>query len=226
MVVKINRSTLSLGLLGAVALSLSSPIPSLAQGTTTPNLEDFVIILQEAEDNRNGRDGVGRPGTGLCLLSPSQGQTIWHQQPLFVWQGFSTIGVSVEGDRQTPLWKTTADAAITDVYRAIYTGTALEPGESYQWLFFISPEKPAMWSQFEIMAPAEHAEIAADLDSLQADLEAQAADGEAIAIARATYFAEKDLVADALQEIFAVEQPSADLMAVQANLVAQYCSDR
>ena len=221
-----GRLSLGLGWIGAIALILTTPAPGLAQTPAIPGLQRLITAFnREPEDNRQGRDGVSRPGLGLCLLSLTRDQTIWHRQPLFVWQGFSTIGVRAKADQSTLLWKETATSQDTAVYRVAYAGSALDPGDAYEWLFFISADRPALWVPFQIMEPSAHAAIAADLDTLQTDLEASNADAETVAIARANYFVENSLVADALQELFAVSTPSAELVALQADLVDQYCSD-
>lgn len=182
-----------------------------------------------------GETGVGgsRPVAGLCLLSPSDNQRVWHTRPLFVWQGLTDlVGVSPADTNPELLWHVEASASSEGVFQAAYAGPALEPGERYKWMFFMTPGQlesranglePTALSNFEAVDLLTYVGIAADISAIEAELEDEAAGEEAIALARADYFSSKGLRADAIHEIFAVSDPSEELIAARADLVAQVC---
>jgi hypothetical protein len=70
-----------------------------------------------------------------------------------------------------------------------------------------------------------YAQIAAELETLEAALAAENADAETSALARANFFAEQELASDALQELFAVAEPSPEMQQRQAEVVEMFCSD-
>lgn len=206
------------------------PLSSAAWALSWGQVTSF--LGREIEDRGEGRDGIGRGE--LCLLSPSDGQMVWHTRPLFVWQGLTNIiGVSpADGDAEL-LWHVEASASAESVvYQAAYAGPALEPGKRYKWMFFMTTGQlesranglePTALSNFEAVDLLTYVGIAADISAIEAELEEEAAGEEAIALARADYFSSKGLRADAIHEIFAVSDPSEELIAARADLVAQVC---
>ncbi|NEQ32592.1 MAG: hypothetical protein F6K04_16580 [Leptolyngbya sp. SIO4C5] len=120
------------------------------------------------------------------------------------------------------------EAAESDLLQATYSGSALEPGATYQWLFYFhaEAEAPMFWRTFQVLGGEERDRISAELDTLTAILKIQDADAEAIALERTRYFLAEDLLADALQEIFSVENPSAVLIETREALVAEICQSQ
>ncbi|NEQ29579.1 MAG: hypothetical protein F6K04_01050 [Leptolyngbya sp. SIO4C5] len=120
----------------------------------------------------------------------------------------------------------------------VYDGAPLQPGTEYEWsIFFLEQSSEAESSSgatvpsaeqqtivlFKVLEDEARDRITADLDQIQVDLEAEGADTEAIALARAGYFVENGLLADAMQEMFAVDDPSENLLSSRANLVSELC---
>ncbi|MGG6238393.1 hypothetical protein ACQ4N7_07105 [Nodosilinea sp. AN01ver1] len=71
----------------------------------------------------------------------------------------------------------------------------------------------------------ERDRIAADLEQITAELTHEQADAEAIAQAKANYFLKNELLADALQILFTVEDPSAEVVTARNALVTDLCSE-
>lgn len=213
-------SVVSVGWMGA-AVSQTAEVSTLTASAGWQRVRNF--FRQENEDQGAGENRGARPMPGLCLVSPGAEQTIWHRNPVLVWQGYSTVGLRPMDDDDAVLWQATASEKEAGVYRAYYPGEALEPGQAYDWLFYIGQNAPARWFSFQVMEAEQHGQHGAALAALQSELAAQGADEEIIALAKAEYFIENDLPADALQVVFAVAEPSDNLMATQEALVQEIC---
>jgi len=74
------------------------------------------------------------------------------------------------------------------------------------------------------MGEQERAPITADLKALETRLNAQKATSEEIALQRASYFAQRQLWGDVLQEIYSVESPSETLKQEAAQILQKVCS--
>ncbi|MBD0268848.1 MAG: hypothetical protein ICV77_11210 [Cyanobacteria bacterium Co-bin8] len=108
------------------------------------------------------------------------------------------------------------------MYRVAHSGAPLEAG-TYDWQFFMIAPTHVYATSFEIMDDEAYERIAAELETLQADLEAEGADAETIVLARAAYFIQQELASDALQELFSVSNPSEEMLEGQAELVQIFC---
>ena len=217
---QLNQSLrLTLGLLGMVAVGAATVSPSWAGPPGWRRV--FQFLTSEAEDRREGRNGGPRPGD-LCLLNPGRGEQVWSRTPVFIWQGLTTT-VGVRGnDPETLLWQQTATQK-AQVYTAAYGQASLSPG-TYEWVFLDGDGQPLLWSPFEVVDEAAYAAHGEELAALQQELEAAEASDADIALARTTYFADHNLSSDALQEVFAVSDPSPELLELQADLVQEFCA--
>jgi hypothetical protein len=183
------------------------------------------VFRRENDDRGAGNNNGSRPVAGLCLVSPASGQVLWHRNPVLVWQGYSTVGIRPLGEDDQVLWQGTIREKTSEVYQAYYPGEPLEPGQGYEWLFYISQREPALWFPFEIMAAEQHEQHAAALEGLQRDLVAGGVSETEIALAKAEYFVGHDLPGDALQVMFAVSEPSEELVATREAVIHELCSD-
>lgn len=192
----------------------------------------------DVEDRSRGGTGTSRgPGEQqaddpFCILTPGRNETIWHQQPLFVTHGpINRIAVRLRAnDRTQPnnpeIW---GYSPRPDAARLMVAKTdTLQPGNRYEWLFYNSQNDKVIFRlSFTVMADgAERDQIATDLAQLEAELTHEGTSIEAIAKAKADYFLANDMPADALQILFAVEEPSADLVALRTETVETICSFR
>ncbi|MGB3310497.1 MAG: hypothetical protein WBG32_02430 [Nodosilinea sp.] len=192
----------------------------------------------DVEDRSRGGAGTSRgPGEQrasepFCILTPGRNETIWHQQPLFVTNGpINRIAVRQKADDRTQpdnpeIWSYSPrpDADLLIVAKT----DPLQPGNRYEWLFYNSLDDNVIFLLSFTVMPAgeERDQITTDLAQLEAELTQEGASIEAIAQAQADYFLAKDMPADALQILFAVEEPSADLVALRTETVETICSFR
>lgn len=244
--VKNTAITLSLWAGMLAGISALSPSIALATPTDLPQAESqssgswrrFVEFFErEREDRSRGEPGLSRspdvpPDDTFCIVTPGRREVIWHQQPIFVMQG------QVNRMHLRPAWKDLTQPAppTLGTHRAVPNADgfvvmrlgnlALEPGAEYEWLFYDTPADDILYRlPFSVMAAGEKREqIAADLSQIETDLAQQGANQEAIAQAKAAYFLEKDMPADALHALFAVDNPTPEWVALQSEAIAAICS--
>ena len=154
----------------------------------------------------------------VCPIAPGQlgEQIIWSDRPLFIWQGnipksqISLYSASVNFDyrqQEQLLWQQTVPANSQIV---AYTGQKLTPGLTYDWE--LTTDDKSYRPGFILMKQSAREAIAADLDALEKQLQANRATPEDIAIAKADYFLKQELWSDAIQQLYTVEKPSAHLL--------------
>lgn len=164
----------------------------------------------------------------LCLLVPAdtaQPEVMWHDRPLFVWQGpQQTIGLR-QADSKTVFWRRSLSQPGTNVNQMQYTGVALQPGQTYELLLFSSPtaDQPVRSQPFTIMPADDRAPLTTALQALTTKLKQAGASEEAIAQQRAQVFGNRHLEADVLQEAYAVKQPSVTLKQLTTEVAVQIC---
>jgi hypothetical protein len=163
---------------------------------------------------RKGR----RPGDYVCIISPNAPdgtRVVWSDRPLFLWRGkVSKIAVRRQG-YTAYLWSKT----ITGTESATYSGKALQPGQTYEWVV-----NNTMFVPFQVMKAQPRQQIAQELTSLENQLQAKGIDIEGIALAKANYFVQGQLWSDVFQEVYSVPKPSASLLKLRQELVVKLCS--
>jgi hypothetical protein len=175
--------------------------------------------VQIAIWNRRPRRPLGTRGT--CPIAPGLlgKRLIWHERPLFLWQG---RGVELRvRDRATSqvIWRQALEAAQES---AVYSGTIpLQPGKLYQWQVTGRSDN---WHTFDMMPTAQRQTIAAELQSLERQQQSMGASPEAIALKKAEFFADQELWSDALQTVFEVNNPSTAFVEQQEAYVRSLCT--
>ena len=212
--------------------------PPTGQGTSTSRTwKTWEVVLGDwlARDNdpptRRGTTG----GKGdLCAIAPANSPPgevteIWSDRPLLVWQGaLSRIEIRPVGSSEA-IWRLQlpTQAEALPVESAAYTGEALVPGQTYDWLLFdtTSGDSPdATWRvRFRVMAADQRASITSGLAALETKLAAAGASPETIALERAGYFVKQELWSDVLQTVFAIADPSPELIEAREKLLQQLC---
>lgn len=177
------------------------------------------------------RKAVGRPLRGtsapvpssVCMISPDalQGKPnipriVWSDRPLFLWEG-NVQQVGLMKNRQTTLW---VQKLVPGKQFISYTGEPLQPGETYYWVVF-EGDTVIGNTKFLVMEPQERQRITNKLKGLEQEQKAQGANGEAIALTKANYFIQEELWADALQQAYSVEKPSAELLKIRKDILQQ-----
>ncbi|HAX80590.1 MAG TPA: hypothetical protein DCY88_33330 [Cyanobacteria bacterium UBA11372] len=173
------------------------------------------ILNQLREENR-----IGVRGGNICAIAPPArlmgiGSAIWHDRPLFIWQGAAVRIELVASGSEEVLWSKNLTANDTT---AVYQGEALQPAQRYEWRLYRS-DKDFDIVLFRILPKQERDRITAQLNQLQTEGDTV----EQIALKRANYFAEQRLWADALQEIYAVANPSEQLKKLGQEITNYLC---
>lgn len=199
-------NVLSISLM-ALAIASITAGTALAQDTPRssqpPSIQDVLIILEREEPPLGSRGD-------LCAISPGLlGETdmVWNDRPLFAWRGEAGQIILRSLNSAAPLWQ----QPLTGETQSIaYPDAPLTPGQVYEWeLDTVSSVGPQY--TFEIMTGEERDRVSQDLQALENQLKAAGESTEAIAIARAHYFAEQRLWSDAIQSLQSVTNPSSDL---------------
>jgi hypothetical protein len=187
---------------------------------------ETVLLNRSGVFNRPKRGGGSRSGNPeLCLISPqklvaknrNENATeteieVWNNRPLFIWQENTlnnqiVILYSAEGEQE--IWN--QEATPGENYIAYDHSDALQPGEMYQWQLSQNVQVPSesVKIPFKVMEAQKREAIQQDLQTLEQQLSEEST--EVIALEKANYFIEKNLWSDALQIIFSVDNPSAEL---------------
>jgi hypothetical protein len=160
---------------------------------------------------------------GICPITPGLVGTIkvWNDRPLLVWKGIvQQINIRDHASGES-LWSHSLNVPVE---RFAYNGKTLEAGKLYQWQVLgaqASNSDRAQWFTFEIMSAEERALIATDIQELEQQIQDKSA--EAIALRKAQYFADQELWSDALQVVYAIDDPSAEILEIQRSLRNRFC---
>lgn len=180
------------------------------------------------------RDKPPLGGRGeVCPISPFHQANqapvlIWSDRPLFIWQGGSRmIGVRLQGTK-TVLWREQVGGERSTLRQVQYSGPVLQPGKTYEWLFFFSQSstQPNLFVPFQIMDATQQTTIKMHLAKLNIQPETQKINAEALALQRANYFAQRQLWSDVLQEVYSVRNPSKQLQQVARDIEAKVCQGK
>ena len=223
--------------INSVAQNDNSP-PTGQRNSSSRTWETWEAVLKDWLEPQDRRPPIKERPTGgkgdLCAIAPANSPPgevteIWNDRPLLVWQGaLSRIEIRPVGSSEA-IWRLqlpTQEGA-SPVESAAYTGKALVPGQTYDWLLFDTTSgdsSHATWRvRFRVMAADQRASITSGLTALETKLAAAGASPETIAQERAGYFVERQLWSDALQTIFAIAEPSPELTEAREKLLQRVC---
>ncbi len=184
---------------------------------------DFMRWFQPKKKLRAGKGGG-------CMVSPIWlGQNnvakVWNQRPVFVWNGReSNVGLTREDDDQL-FWKEQLQAAPRGNRQIQYTGSTLQPGQSYRWNLLTLTDQVTQSTSFQVIGGTERDRVTIGLKTLQAQLEAEKLSAEEKALRRAEFFVRHDLVSDAIQEVFSVKNPSPELQDLAEKMATEICTE-
>lgn len=192
--------------------------------------------------------GGSRPSQAICMVSPDappEPRIVWNTQPLFIWDNgggqankvnplltVKKIAVAVADKEtnsrtnsvnKTPNYLSTQ--IVTGKTSTLYAGSPLKPGQTYTWFVFLSETNanPMMQVSFRIMDAKQRDRITQELRLLEKLQQNQKATPEAIALAKAKYFAEKQFWSDAIQQAYSVANPSQELAQLREELPKYLC---
>ena len=142
----------------------------------------------------------------ICAIAPGllgKTDTIWSDRPLFLWQGEADQIVLRQEDTNAEVWR---QSVVPNTRQLAYSGDDLQPDQVYIWelvnasqlqrryTFAVMPatERQQLWDQLQNLAAAEEAETMA-------------------ALRRADYFGQQGLWSDALQTLYGIKNPPAEV---------------
>ncbi len=175
----------------------------------------------------------------ICPISPGLIETylVWHDRPLFVWQGEGAQIRVRDHESQAVLW--TQSLKATDRQIAYNGKEPLQPGKLYQWQLLGTESSSSdrnHWTTFKVMPASDRDKIQADLQTLEQKLRATRADQEEIALKKADYFLNYKIKqqidknealnpwSDVLQSLYEVENPSLSFVKQRQAYVADFCT--
>ncbi|MTJ55495.1 hypothetical protein FJR38_23865 [Anabaena sp. UHCC 0253] len=212
-------STLVLSAVASTSLAVLPKEFVLAENTKDSSLLVSIYrnLFKKKEPPIKPRNGGSRPTEPVCMISPdvpSVYRKVWSDRPLFLWQGYvSTIAVRHQGSNINS-WIHPA----SHTQNITYTGEPLQPGQVYQWVV-----NGGQFIPFQVMEKQERDRISSELQNIEKQLQSTGANTEAIALAKANYFAEKNLWSDVLQQVYSVPEPSAELTTFRQDIVHNLC---
>lgn len=213
-----NKLLLHILVLSTIALSTAPVLSNQGTPTKKNSIQQIFSwtsisrILFSKKPPVEPRKGGSRPTDAICMVSPdapAKPRIVWSDRPLFLWKGqVQTIAVrSIDSDKD--LW----NQPVTETQNITYTGEPLQPGQTYEWVV-----NSSKFVKFQIMETQQRDRITAELQTLENRLQAQGADIEAIAFAKAKYFADLNLWSDALQQAYSVQKRSDGLQKMIKNI--------
>ncbi|MUG91331.1 DUF928 domain-containing protein [Scytonema sp. UIC 10036] len=184
---------------------------------------------------RKKRSGGGRGS--ICTIAPQKmvdpqnlqkegTLEIWNTRPLFLWNiqgGTANLIELFQRGGDKVIWSQEVPKGET---KTIYNGKPLQPGQFYEWRLTASMPYPVKSPtiQFQVMESQKRDRITKELTQLEARLKKQRANAEKIALEKANYFAQQELWSDALSEMYAVPNPSAELKSMLQQIPSSdYC---
>ncbi len=167
----------------------------------------------------------GSRGGEVCPIAPARAfevPQVWSDRPLFLWQG-SLARIEVTDEKGVPLWKKPVSKETASI---IYGGRSFQPGQTYLWKIFTNRFQltPEYTLKFQTMEPQKRDRITADLTALDTQLKTKGATPEEIALQRANYFVNQNLLSDALREMYSVKDPSNTLKEIIQQTPSALCS--
>jgi hypothetical protein len=166
------------------------------------------------------REGIRRSGE-LCPMSPGLVGTdqVWHDRPLFMWQGTANRVVLKDFESGAELWSQPLDSTAQQI---TYSGSALVPG-MYQWELS-NPTGSSSSFIFEIIGGEQRQQITDSLRQLESQIGNKTAEEKALATA--DYFMQQELWSDAFQALYSISNPSTEVKQAAQEISAYVCPSR
>ena len=162
----------------------------------------------------------------LCVVAPATAgvgtPAIWHEHPVIVFKPGSIEKLALrEEATNVVFWEYSPTAAATHV---VYDGEPLRSEQVYRLDVYLDADadSPTKFPDFRLLSEAERQLISQDL-AMATTKNTDAPPEVWDAIQRAEYFVEQGLRLDAIQALFAVETPSAELVTTQQQIIESAC---
>ncbi len=196
------------------------PLEIASANSNRPNYSsawgNFLSWFQRKKPPFGGRGGD-------CIISPvydRNGVPVWNDRPSLVWTGQTGQIKLIQNAQSLGAQKV---EKLQENYQARHSSKPLSFGEVYEWKLFTIAKQSRL---FRLVEPPQRNQVTTDLQKLQAQLKAERATPESIALRRAEVFQQYDLASDALQELFSVQNPSPELKKLKQDVVTEFCSAR
>ena len=166
--------------------------------------------------------------SNICEITPGLlGETniIYSDRPLFLWQGtvpqveiYLYTPFSLETEQEV-FWSQT----VASTNSILYSGEPLKPGQIYDWEIEVDSATNRRRISFQIMETEERDRISGELEQLETELTNSSATIEEIILAKAKYFAKKDLWSDTLQQLSYLETATGNAIANTKEMISYIC---
>ncbi len=170
--------------------------------------------------------------SNICEITPGLlGKTniIYSDRPLFLWQGtvpsleiYLYSPFSLDADQEL-LWTQTVNDESQNV---LYTGEVLQPGQIYDWEIIVDSQANRRRISFRVMEQEKRERISTEIKHLETELTSAGATNEEIILAKANYFAERDLWSDTLQQLYSLETSSNNDILPSQEMISYICQSQ
>ncbi|MEB3293942.1 MAG: hypothetical protein VKJ24_12355 [Synechococcales bacterium] len=198
------------------SLALVFVLLAAAPGLTAPKKKEKpakqtiwqrILRLKEQEPPRTVRGDI-------CVVSPRQNGVIWHDRPIFVWQGKATqVNLYREDAPLKPIW---SSAVKKDQTSVSYDGSPLRPG-IYIWK--VGGKGTPAPSYFEVMGGADRDTMNGKLQPIQQ----KSLSAQAKVLARLDLWMQNELLSDAVMELYATSGIMPELETLRKEFVQLDC---
>jgi hypothetical protein len=184
------------GLGGALAIAALlftiSPAPAQAQSLTWGDIIKWLSPKRIAGGSRSP----------LCIPNRGEQTTVLTVRPTILWQG-NVGAIGLRRTQEEKVFWVQSVSSSPGLQSLRYGGPALEPGQTYDWVFFDDAQgkNPLTWQTIAIAPKSTTKRILSDLNKLPGK-------GEAKTMARVNYLVQEQMLSDAASEVLAVRSPS------------------
>jgi hypothetical protein len=172
-----------------------SPAPVQAQSLTWGDIIKWLSPKRIAGGSRSP----------LCIPNRGEQTMVLTVRPTILWQGkVGAIGLR-RAQEEKVFWVQPISSS-PGLQSLRYGGPALEPGQTYDWVFFddAQAKNPLTWQTIAIAPKSTTTRILRDLNKLPGK-------GEAKTMVRVNYLVQEQMLSDAASEVLAVRSPSQEL---------------
>lgn len=166
----------------------------------------------------------------VCMITPNKnGNQLWSDRPLFVWQNapVSQIRVQLERGGKVVWQKKLAETQSS----AVYVGVPLQPGKTYEIVLLDHQGKAFnkdkdMLPKFTPLDVAKRTHITNQLNAIEHRLLAKQETIEDIMTAKVEYLLKGNYISDAVQIVYSAQDKAPELMEVTQQIAEMSCTGK
>lgn len=211
-------------LLCSLATLCIVPVPTAEAQPTSPLNNVFRRIL-DGDDEEPPLISRGE----LCVIAPATAGAgtpeIWHERPVMVFQPGSIEKLALRNEATNVVFWDYYPSSTT--HHVVYDGEPLQSEVVYRLDVYLDAEadRPTTFPDFRLLPDFSRQQISDDLAMNVTPKEADMSTEHWTAIQRADYFVEQGMRLDAIQALFDVDVPSAELATLQQQLIESICQN-